>query len=322
MDRAERVLLLHDLLTRHRFGLKTAALLAACDCARSTLYRDLGFMRDALGAPVAHEGSPDPIWRYESQGYQLPGVWLSAEELYTLLLAEQLFQRIASDKHSSGLLGEALGPLKPRIRKLLGSKMQRLDRLRVRGVQIRETNQSAFRAVTDAILENHKLQFAYQARSSDRDRLRQVSPQRLTHYRGNWYLDGLEHPGGKLLRYALDRIRRVTVLRDQAGQDLDAATLDAHNAGYGIFSGAIVGTAVIRFSAHAARWVAEERWHPEQVVTALPDGGVELTVPYGHPLELLMDVQRFGAEAEIVGPPALRAQMAERHQQAAARYAG
>lgn len=321
MDRAERITLLHDLLTRNRFGLSTARLMQECGCARSTLYQALNYMRDALAAPLVHEGDMETqIWRYEKAGYQLPTMWLSANELLTMLLAQQLWQHIKQDKASSGLLGPALGPLEPRVRKIMGNKIDRLERLHIRGVQIRASNDAAFRTVTDGVLEACQLKFEYQARSSDRDRTRRVSPQRLTHYRGNWYLDALEHGSKKLLRFAVERMRGVILLRDQPSTDVSAADLDAHNAGYGIFSGPLQGIAVICFSPFAARWVAEETWHPAQTQQLLPDGSLELRLPFGNPQELLMDVQRFGADAEILEPASLRAQMKERHLQAAARY--
>jgi predicted DNA-binding transcriptional regulator YafY len=43
----------------------------------------------------------------------------------------------------------------------------------------------------------------------------------------------------------------------------------------------------------------------------LPDGGLELQVPYADPRELLMDVRRYGSEAQVLGPPALQAAVVE-----------
>jgi predicted DNA-binding transcriptional regulator YafY len=82
-----------------------------------------------------------------------------------------------------------------------------------------------------------------------------------------------------------------------------------------------VGTAVIHFTPHAARWIADEIWHPAQRQRTLPDGTLELTVPYANPRELLMDVQRHGADAEVIGPPELREQMRAMHAAALGRYA-
>lgn len=102
---------------------------------------------------------------------------------------------------------------------------------------------------------------------------------------------------------------------------MDEEALNAHLAGsYGIFSGAPKGWATIRFSAKAARWVADEHWHSQQQGRFLPDGRYELKLPYSVPRELLMDVLHYGADAEIVEPKALREQLRAHLQLALSNY--
>ena len=97
--------------------------------------------------------------------------------------------------------------------------------------------------------------------------------------------------------------------------------LDQHLAGsYGIFSGEPKGWAKIVFSAQAARWVADERWHSKQQGHFLPDGRYELKIPYSNGRELLMDVLHYGGDAEIVEPKTLREQMRAMLQLAISNY--
>src|SRR5690606_25885846 len=82
------------------------------------------------------------------------------------------------------------------------------------------------------------LAFEYRARSTDAPTRRLVSPQRLTHYRDNWYLDAWDHEREALRSFALDRIRQPRPGEARA-RDLPEAELDQHLASsYGIFSGA------------------------------------------------------------------------------------
>lgn len=307
MERIERIVLLHRLLSSHRIGLSTERLQDEAQCSRATLYRDLAFLRDALGAPLEHEGDPQRLWRYsrnEEVAFQLPGLWLSADEIYALLLAQQVTQR-----SGAGLLDEALGKLKPRIHKLLGDKARELDRLRVIRSAARRVDEAVFRAVAQAVLERRQLRFRYKARSTDQLTERRVHPQRLTHYRDNWYLDALDEARGSLRSFALDRISAAS-LDEAPAREVDIETLDAQvGAGYGIFSGPVRDVATIRFSPHAARWVSEERWHAQQQGRFLADGSYELKLPYTNPRELLMDVLRYGGDAQVVAPVALREQM-------------
>jgi predicted DNA-binding transcriptional regulator YafY len=78
---------------------------------------------------------------------------------------------------------------------------------------------------------------------------------------------------------------------------------------YGIFAGKPKAWATLRFSAHAARWVADAHWHSLQQGAWLPDGRYELKLPYSNSRELLMDVMKYGPDAEVVAPLPLREEM-------------
>jgi predicted DNA-binding transcriptional regulator YafY len=138
----------------------------------------------------------------------------------------------------------------------------------------------------------------------------------VIYYRGNWYLDAWCHETEAMRRFAIDAVRLVSVLEDTA---LEVAA--GARQGYGIFSGPAENTAVLHFDAVAARWVAEEEWHPQQRSSALPDRGLQLEVPYSNPQEILMDILRHGPHVEVVSPTSLRSAIAEQHRQAAEKYA-
>jgi len=75
-------------------------------------------------------------------------------------------------------------------------------------------------------------------------------------------------------------------------------------------SGEPTAIAVLRFSEHAARWVRDEEWFPEQESCELEDGGLELSIPYHNPTELVMEICRYGPEVEVIEPVELRLQVA------------
>ena len=52
MDRYERILKLHRILKSARYPVPLTKLYDELECSRATLYRDIGFLRDALGAPI------------------------------------------------------------------------------------------------------------------------------------------------------------------------------------------------------------------------------------------------------------------------------
>jgi len=136
---------------------------------------------------------------------------------------------------------------------------------------------------------------------------REISPERLTWYRNNWYLDAWCHQADAFRRFACECITAPQPLPTPA-KDCSETELNAYfSSAYGIFAGTAPHTATLRFSPERARWVADEQWHPQQQGQHLPDGRYELRIPYGTDTELLMDILRHGPEVEVIAPPALRA---------------
>jgi len=311
MDRYERILTLHRLLKSAHYPVPLPRLMDELECSRATLYRDIAFLRDGLGAPVQSAVGEQASFRYEAgQGdsFELPGLWLTSDELAALLALNELIGR--SDP---GVLAGALAPFKSRIERLLSDhgsgKSLPVDRIRVISWGARKMDQQTFRVVAGSVLERRQLQFRYRARTTNADSRRTVSPQRLTHYRDNWYLDVWDHDREALRSFAVDRIADAHALATPA-RDVEEPELNEMLASsYGIFAGKPKAWATIRFSAHAARWVADEHWHSQQKGEWLSDGRYELKVPYSNPRELLMDVLKYGPDAEVVAPLPLREEM-------------
>src|SRR5690606_3125412 len=113
-------------------------------------------------------------------------------------------------------------------------------------------------------LRRKRLMMRYFARGNGEESEREISPQRLVHYRENWYLDAWCHLRNDLRSFAVDSIRSVELI-ERPARNISDAKLDATlGPGYGIFSGHKLQQAKLRFTPERARWVALEHWHPKQ----------------------------------------------------------
>lgn len=77
----------------------------------------------------------------------------------------------------------------------------------------------------------------------------------------------------------------------------------------------------LRFDSSVAHRVREAIWHRSQVLTGLPDGGVELTVTVAGIIEIRPWILSWGEAVEVLEPSALREAVAAAVRDAAARYA-
>ena len=278
-------------------------------------------LRDKLGAPVHYDRERNGWYYDQSQGqpYQLPGLWFSADELHALLVSHNLLANLQPD-----ILSSHIRPLTQRIEGILQNQhagsQDMARRIRIFQQAARPTDLDQFRRITGATLERRQLRILYHGRERDQTNERTISPQRLTYYRSNWYLDAWCHLRDGLRTFSLDRTHVVEVI-DTPTKDIPDEILDAHFATtYGIFAGPPEQTAVLRFTPNAARWVADEHWHPDQQGEVLPDGSYELRIPYSDPRELVIDILKYGEEVEVVAPEALRDAVRERLRLALDKY--
>lgn len=215
-----------------------------------------------------------------------------------------------------GVLTPHVAPLIKRLNTLLedgadqdGAQLRR--RVRIIGLAQRSVQPAHFQRVGTALVQRKRLAMHYQARGSGRATLREVSPLRLVHYRGNWHLDAWCHLRNELRNFALDAVQEAHVLEAAAIEVPDAELNALFAPSYGIFSGDHLQWAQLLFTAERARWVATEQWHPEQKGEWQADGRYLLRIPYADHRELIMDILKHGVHCEVREPATLRDQVKE-----------
>jgi predicted DNA-binding transcriptional regulator YafY len=321
MDRSERFYRIDQLL--HERGVVTReAFLKELEVSPATFKRDLEYMRDRYNAPVVWDADAGG-YRFDKRPaagprYELPGLWFNESEALALLTME----RLLSSLDQGGLIGPHIAPLRARLTAILGvgeaSAAEVRKRIRLLAFAPRKLPLEHFEAIGRATLKRARIHISYYARSSDEMPERDVSPQGLVHYRGNWYLDGWCHLRNDLRTFAFDGIRSARML-EEAARDVSLKALDDYLAtGYGIMrSGDDVVWAKLRFSAERARWVASEVWHPDQRGSLDPSGRYTLELPYRDDRELLLELLKHGAGVEVLAPQGLRTKVREAHVKAA-----
>jgi predicted DNA-binding transcriptional regulator YafY len=322
MDRTERFYKLHRLL-QAKGSVKLAELLRELGVSRATFKRDLEYLRDRMNAPIE--------WDREKRGYrfvepaagapryELPGLWFSPEEIRALLTMQHWLASL-----QPGLLEPHVKPLLARLRAALGSGEHPADeierRIRIIHLGARKLALPHFERVAAAVLNRQRLRIVYVSRGSNERTEREISPQRLVHYRENWYCDAWCHLREDLRSFAVDAIQSAQAVDRKAKSVPDRELDEVLAAGYGIFSGRKTTWARLRFTPERARWVAAEEWHPQQKWRFEPDGSYVLEVPFSDHRELAMDVLRHGPHVEVLEPASLRAAVKAQLAAALARY--
>lgn len=320
MDRTERFYKIKHLLSMRRF-VTLAEFVAELEVSKSTIKRDLEYLRERHQTPILYDRAQSGYFldTQDSERHELPGLWFSAQEAYALLTFYHLLERLQPN-----LLDGHIAPLKARFELLLEDKGRHnveeiRARIRVLPLAARPVTPRCFEILAQATLSRRRLSMCYYSRERDEETAREISPQRLIHYRDNWYLDAWDHSKNKLRTFSLDCIRQATLL-DTKARNITEKALDAElGSGYGIFAGRRPKTAKLRFTPKRARWVANEQWHPKQKAY-YQDAHYILEVPYTDDRELLMDILKYGGDVEVLGPAVLRTQVASMLQKTLKNY--
>ncbi len=322
MNRTERIYKIQQLLKARR-AVPRAVFLEELEVSPATFKRDLEYMRDFLFAPIVYDR--------ELKGYrlsddaqtgpvfELPGLWFNAAEMNALITMHELLVNL-----EPGALQSKVGPLIERIQGLLGENTEQSEeirrRVRILGMAARPVTPKHFETIVSALIKRQRLTITHFHRGREETLSREISPQRIVHYRDNWYLDAWCHERDALRTFAMDSIQEIATLEGQA-RDVPNDLLDAElGASYGIFAGAATATAKLRFSPKRARWVATEQWHPEQQGETREDGSYLLEVPYNDDRELIMDIMKYGPDVEVLEPTSLRERVTTLHREAAESY--
>jgi predicted DNA-binding transcriptional regulator YafY len=295
-----------DQLLNDRKSVSFQELLDRLEVSPATLKRDLAYMRDRLNAPIVYDKEQNG-YRFESnsQNYALPGLWFSPEEIYALLTMQHLLTNL----DSGGLLSTHIKPLQSRLLAMIDDASKSSDevkrRVKIETMGARKFNLDHFQVLGSALINRKRLVVEYHARGSNENSNREISPQRIIYYRDNWYLDAWCHLRNGLRSFSIDAINHAEILEKKA-ENIDDNLLDIElGSGYGIFAGKNVKWATIRFSPERARWVANEKWHPNQISAFLENGAYELKIPFSYSRELCMDILKHGADVTVISPQEL-----------------
>ena len=133
---------------------------------------------------------------------------------------------------------------------------------------------------------------------------REVSPQRLVHYRDNWYLDAWCHTRQALRTFGVDAIESgERGRRSGEGRSTTRRSTAISRAATASSPDADTQEAVLQFGASNARAGSRARpGIPKQDGRLQPTARYLLQLPYSQEPELVMDVLKYGADVEVLAP--------------------
>lgn len=163
-----------------------------------------------------------------------------------------------------------------------------------------------FQKVSQALIEDKRLQIFFWNRFTDKTSQREISPVTLIRYKDNWLLDAYCHQKQQLRIFSLEAIQKITITTKIARTIPKKQQTSHYQTSYGIYAGENNKLAVLEFSPYISRWVKDESWHPKQIGKMQQDGSYLIKIPYNQDTELIQQILSYGAEIKVLEPAELK----------------
>jgi predicted DNA-binding transcriptional regulator YafY len=174
-----------------------------------------------------------------------------------------------------------------------------------------------------AVADLRPLRCRYQRAKDSREEKITIHPYAMVLYKDAIYCVGFHVGKGEIRTFLLDRMRDTECGVTERFELPEDFSIDDYFQGqFGIFRGGEPRRVVIDFDARVAEFIRTRKVHPSQEITALPSGGVRLTMDIGDLTEVATWILGFGETAQVIEPPDLVERIKTELKGALARYRG
>lgn len=298
------MLRIHQAVEAGRFP-NTTTLARALEVSTKSVQRDIEFMRDRMGLPIAYDGSRFG-YHYTQKVEAFPTLQITEGELAALVIAEKALQQYRGTQFEKPLLS-AIRKIEQSLPDTISLNLADLERtisFRTRAEPI--LNLEIFDLLATATARRQQLEIRYRKPGKQEAGRRTIDPYHLANINGEWFLFAYDHGRGDVRTFVPARVTSAEPTgRDfprPQGFSLEARLRDS----FGVHSGEGRFEVVLRFTSRAADIVREKKWHESQKLRELRDGGVELRLTLSSLIEVERWVLSWGGEAKVISPHQLR----------------
>ncbi|MCK5056782.1 MAG: WYL domain-containing protein [Candidatus Aminicenantes bacterium] len=297
----ERYLWFHARLKQKKFP-KLKDLVEMFEISNRQAAREIEFMRDFFSAPIEYSAEENGYY-YSEESFELPGVWVSEEEIISMIISKRLTGTIPN----------------PRIKKKIDSFFEKIyshaavdlsnleKKVSIKNIRYYRVKPAVFEAVVFGLSKDRKLEINYHSVYRKGVRRRVIHPLHMLLYMGNWHLFAFCETRKEMRNFVLSRIGEVEILEERVDEQLKQEDIKKLiEESYGIFLTGEKTEVTLKFSPEVAPMVKDQVWFPGQEFKECEDKSIILKFPVSDFREVERDIMGFGPGVEVLAPPELR----------------
>lgn len=153
------------------------------------------------------------------------------------------------------------------------------------------------------IRDRKVIQFDYQKFNEEAPTKRTLHPYLLKEYRNRWYLIGMQEPQKRISTFALDRISKIIVTKQnfEWHADFSSQTYFQHAYGITTFEGKPQSVR-LKFTKASSGYIKTQPLHSTQKILKENSKSLEIELNVGITIELIMDILSYGSNVKVLSP--------------------
>ncbi len=299
----ERMLRIHQALQEGKFP-NAAGLSSELEVSAKSIHRDLAFMRDRLGLPIAYH--PQRFgFHYTSEVSAFPTLQISEGELFALLVAEKALQQYRGTSFEKPLLS-ALKKMQSSLPDTINFNLAEWEQtisFRTSAEQILDLG--VFKQLADAATRRQQVRVVYRKPGRGRAEERLLDPYHLANINGEWFLFAFDHLRQDIRTFVPARVLSLKLTGATFERPARFSPSALLSGSFGVISGTGNYEVRLRFDADVADYIREKRWHPSQKIKELRGGRLELSLKLSGLAEVQRWVLGWAGSAVALSPPEL-----------------
>lgn len=276
------------------------------EVSRSTINRDIDFIRDRYNAPLEFDESKKGYY-YSNPTFFIKSVMLNEGELFTVSAIIPLLEQ-----YKNTPLEAAFKNILGKIMELLPSQVQidtSFDKREITfiGDPLPKIDEKVFNTIFIALKSKKSVVFGYKSIERSDYLSRKFDPYKILCQKGNWYALGFCHKHQALRVYALSRMTQIELDDTEFTVIEDFDESKYIDPSFGIWNNEEKQIKIeLLFDKDIQTFILERTWHTNQECYQNQDGSVYLSFTSNQLQEILYWVLRFGSSVKVLNPPELK----------------
>lgn len=275
------------------------------EVSRSTIMRDIDFLRDRYNAPLEYDEKKRGYY-YTDPTFFIKSVMLSEGDLFAVSAVIPLLEQYRNT------------PLETSMKNIFNTIINLMpaevsvdsfflsDDLSFISDPLPQIDRSVFYAVFAGLKKNYTLAFEYKSLGDQTFRLRRAQPYHVVCQKGNWYMLAycLKHKEFRMFAFSRMKNPKTTEERFERAKDFNPKKYFDSEFGVWNTAGAPVKIELL-FDKKISTYILERTWHPTQHLRHNDDDTVYLSFETNQLPETLHWVMSFGSAVTVLNPSEL-----------------